>query len=297
MQTLSLSQVTKTFDGVTALDDVSLVVAPGERVALLGHNGAGKSTLMKIVLGLIPSDRGEIRVDGHQPGSAAARACSAYLPENVAFHPALTGLEQLSLYLRLKGERSAAAMALLEQVGLAAAAHRRIGGYSKGMRQRLGLAQALIGAPRLLVLDEPTSGLDPMSRRDFYALLERLAARGAAILLSSHALTEVEARTDRIAILARGRLVANDTLAMLRRAAALPIRIQVSARADSADEVARRLTGVRCNGVMVDLVCPPGEKMARLGQIADLGPLVADVDVLPPSLEDIYSHFSGKESP
>jgi Cu-processing system ATP-binding protein len=124
-----------------------------------------------------------------------------------------------------------------------------------------------------------------------------LAARGAAILLSSHALTEVEARTDRIAILARGRLVANDTLAMLRRAAALPIRFQIAARADSADEVARRLTGTRCNGEIVNLVCPPGEKMARLGQIADLGPLVADVEVLPPSLEDIYSHFSGTEAP
>ena len=123
MQTLTLSQVTKTFDGVTALDGVSLTVSPGERVALLGHNGAGKSTLMKIVLGLIPADQGEVRVDGHLPGSAAARASAAYLPENVAFHPALTGLEQLLLYLRLKGERRAAAMGLLEQVGLAAAAH------------------------------------------------------------------------------------------------------------------------------------------------------------------------------
>jgi Cu-processing system ATP-binding protein len=297
MQTLTLSQVTKTFDGVTALDDVSLTVSPGERVALLGHNGAGKSTLMKIVLGLIPADRGEVRIDGHQPGSAAARASAAYLPENVAFHPALTGLEQLLLYLRLKGERRATAMGLLEQVGLATAARRRIGGYSKGMRQRLGLAQALIGAPRLLVLDEPTSGLDPMSRRHFYALLDRLAARGAAILLSSHALTEVEARTDRIAILVRGRLVANDTLASLRRAAALPIRFQVATRPDTADEVARRLTGARRNGVMVDLLCPPDEKMVRLGQIADLGALVADVEVLPPSLEDIYGHFSGAEAP
>ena len=197
---------------------------------------------MKIVLGLIPADSGEIRVNAHPPGSATARAAAAYLPENVAFHPALTGLEQLSLYLRLKGERSSAAIGLLEQVGLAAAARRRIGGYSKGMRQRLGLAQALIGAPRLLVLDEPTSGLDPVSRRDFYALLDRLAAQGAAILLSSHALTEVEARTDRIAILARGRLVADDTLAALRRAAQLPIRFQLATRPETADEVARRLT-------------------------------------------------------
>ena len=104
MQTLTLSQVTKTFDGNTALSSVSLAVAPGERVALLGHNGAGKSTLMKIVLGLIPADSGEIRVVEARPGSHAARALTAYLPENVAFHPALTGLEQLRCYLRLRGE-------------------------------------------------------------------------------------------------------------------------------------------------------------------------------------------------
>jgi Cu-processing system ATP-binding protein len=292
MQTLTLSQVTKTFDAVTALSDVSLDVAPGERVALIGHNGAGKSTLMKTILGLIPADGGEVRILGSAPGSHAARAATAYLPENVAFHPALTGLEQIGLYLRLRGEHSRAAKGLLERVGLGAAADRRIGGYSKGMRQRVGLAQALIGSPRLLVLDEPTSGLDPVSRREFYAILDDLAAEGAAILLSSHALTEVEARTDRIAILSRGELVADDTLANLSRLAALPIQLQVTARLDTADEVAQRLSGVRHNGARVDLVCGHEDKLARLGQIAGLGGMIEDVQVVPPSLEDIYAHFS-----
>jgi Cu-processing system ATP-binding protein len=292
MQTLTLSQVTKTFDVVTALSDVSLDVTPGERVALIGHNGAGKSTLMKTILGLIPADRGEVRILGSAPGSHAARAATAYLPENVAFHPALTGLEQIGLYLRLRGEHSRAAKGLLERVGLGAAAHRRIGGYSKGMRQRVGLAQALIGRPRLLVLDEPTSGLDPVSRREFYIILDDLAAEGAAILLSSHALTEVEARTDRIAILSHGQLVADDTLANLSRRAALPIQLQVTARHDTADEVAHRLSGVRHNGARVDLVCGHEDKLARLGQIAGLGGMIEDVQVIPPSLEDIYAHFS-----
>jgi Cu-processing system ATP-binding protein len=294
---LTLADVTKSFQGTPALHGVGFTVAPGERVALLGHNGAGKSTLMKIILGLIAADAGRVSVMGAVPGSMGARAVTAYLPENAAFHPALTGLEQIRYYLRLRGEDPKGARTLLEKVGLGEAARRRIGTYSKGMRQRVGLAQALIGAPRLLVLDEPTSGLDPVSRRDFYAVLDDLAGRGAAILLSSHALTEVEARTDRIVILSGGRLMADDTLVGLRRRAALPIRLQVQARPDTADRVAARLTGTRHNGVRVDLVCGPADKLARLGEISALGALIDDVEVIPPSLEDIYSHFSQRDLP
>jgi Cu-processing system ATP-binding protein len=295
MPSLTLSQITKRFDATDALDGVTFDVAPGERVALLGHNGAGKSTLMKIILGLIPATSGAITVLGAAPGSHAARAGTAYLPENVAFHSALTGLEQVRLYLRLRGEPVGAAMELLARVGLAEAATRRIGTYSKGMRQRVGLAQALIGRPRLMVLDEPTSGLDPVSRRDFYAILDDLATQGTAILLSSHALTEVEARTDRIVILSKGRMVANDTLAALRRRAALPIRLQIAARPDAADQVAAALKGGRRNGVMVDLLCADDEKLAQLGHITALGSLVEDIEVIPPSLEDLYTHFSRRD--
>lgn len=292
MTALTLSQVTKTFATNCALDGVGFSVAPGERVALLGHNGAGKSTLMKIILGLIGFDSGTVSVLGAAPGSHTARRQLAYLPENVAFHPSLTGLEQLRYYLRLRGENPSAAPALLERVGLGHAAKRRIGTYSKGMRQRVGLAQALIGAPRLLILDEPTSGLDPVSRREFYAMLDQLAADGAAILLSSHALTEVEARTDRIVILSKGVMVANDTLAALRRQAAMPIHLHITARPGQADAVARQLDGARVNGERVDLTCAPDQKLARLSAITALGPMIDDVEVLPPSLEDLYTHFS-----
>ena len=292
MQTLTLSQVTKAFGGTIALADASLNVAPGERVALLGHNGAGKSTMMKIILGLIPADHGDVEIVGAKPGSRAARAVTAYLPENVAFHPSLTGLEQIRFYLRLRGEDPRLAKSLLDRLGLGPAASRRIGTYSKGMRQRVGIAQALIGKPRLLVLDEPTSGLDPVSRREVYEILDQLAGEGAGILLSSHALTEVEARTDRIAILSKGVMVANDSLSSLRRRAALPIQLQVTARPDAVDEVARRLAGTRMNGARVDLTCRDDEKLNRLGQIAELGQMIEDLEVVPPSLEDLYTHFS-----
>jgi Cu-processing system ATP-binding protein len=293
--TLTISTLTKTFAGVKALDAVSLTVEPGTRVALLGHNGAGKSTMMKIILGLIPFDSGTVDVCGAAPGSAAARGQVAYLPENAAFHPALTGQEQIGHYLSLRGESPKLALDLLERVGLHGAAKRRIGTYSKGMRQRVGLAQALIGKPRLLVLDEPTSGLDPVSRRDFYALLDGLAADGAAILLSSHALTEVEARTDRILILSGGRMVAKGTLADLRREAALPVALHVTARNGYATEIATALPGaIRVDGDL-RLTCAQGDKLAVLARITGLGDKVADVEVVPPSLEDIYSHFSRRD--
>lgn len=293
--TLKISQLTKTYAGVKALDQVSLTVEPGSRVALLGHNGAGKSTMMKIILGLIPFDSGSVTVCGAAPGSAAARAQVAYLPENAAFHPALTGEEQIAYFLSLRGEDPKRARDLLDRVGLHGAARRRIGTYSKGMRQRVGLAQALIGKPRLLVLDEPTSGLDPVSRRDFYALLDGLASEGAAVLLSSHALTEVEARTDRIVILSQGHMVATGTLGDLRRTAALPVTMHVTARNGYASEIAEALPGAIRVGADLRLSCAQENKLGILARVADLGEKVADIEVVPPSLEDIYSHFSRRD--
>ncbi len=293
--TLKISELTKNYSGVRALDAVSLAVEPGSRVALLGHNGAGKSTMMQIILGLIPFDSGSVEVCGAAPGSAAAREQVAYLPENTAFHPALTGEEQIGHFLSLRGEDPRKARELLERVGLHDAARRRIGTYSKGMRQRVGLAQALIGKPRLLVLDEPTSGLDPVSRRDFYALLDGLAAEGASVLLSSHALTEVEARTDRILILSQGRMVATGSLADLRRTAALPVTMHVTAKNGYASDIARELPGAIRVGADLRLSCAQEDKLGILARVAGLGEKVADIEVVPPSLEDIYSHFSRRD--
>jgi len=294
--TLSVERACVRRGRVEALSDVSLGVAAGERVALIGHNGAGKSTLMKAALGLLPLSAGVIAIAGHAPGSHAARAVTAYLPENVAFHPALTGREALTLFARLRGA-ARQVPALLEKVGLGRAADRRVATYSKGMRQRLGLAQALLARPRLAVLDEPTSGLDPVSRAEFYEHVDALAADDTAVLISSHALTELEARTERIAILRAGRLVADDTLSALRRRARLPIRLRVAAQPDRAGEVAAGLGGARVNGHAVELSCTPESKLEALGRIAGLGAAVEDVDIAPPSLDDLYRHFSGEGRP
>jgi len=274
------------------LKGVSLELAEGERLALLGHNGAGKTTLIRMILGLTAIDGGSITVAGARPGSGPARAATAYLPEAVAFHRALTGREQLRLFARLAGEPGRVVGELLDRVGLTEAADRRIGTWSKGMRQRLGLAQVLLGRPRIALLDEPTTGLDPISRRDFYDIVNEMAGRGTAVLVSSHALTELEARTDRIAILRKGALVADDSLAALRARAHLPIRLRLSTPGNEADRIAETLGGQRVNGRRVELTCFQSEKMERLGQITALGPLVDDLEVVPPSLEDLYRHFA-----
>jgi len=273
---------------------VSLSVSAGERVALLGHNGAGKTTLIRMILGLTKVDSGSISVCGHAPGSPKARAISAYLPESVAFHKALSGREQLRLFARLAGQPVSKVDALLEKVGLSDAADRKIGTWSKGMRQRLGLAQVMIGQPKVALLDEPTSGLDPISRQEFYEIVDDMAKAGTAVLVSSHALTELEARTDRIAILRKGCLVASDSLANLRRQAHLPIRLKVTTPGNEADKVAAQLGGQRVNCKGVEIVCDQTEKMGRLGAITALGGLVDDVEVIPPSLEDLYRFYEAK---
>ncbi len=290
---LSIDHVLKDRGKTRVLDDITLSLAPGQRVALLGHNGAGKSTLIKSILGLTPIHGGAIRIGDATPGSAQARRETAYLPEAVSFHPALTGREQLTLFAHLSGAK-ADVPGLLERVGLSDALDRRIGTYSKGMRQRLGLAQVLLGQPKVALLDEPTSGLDPISRQDLYAIIDELAAQGTAVLIASHALTEVEARTDRIAIMRKGRMVADDTLNNLSALAGLPIRLKVRASANP-DVLAAELGGNRINGASVELLCAPEDKMEALRRIAGLGDAVADVEMTPPKLEDLYRHYAQED--
>ena len=216
---LAVRGLRKRYGSIEALKGVDLEVGEGELVGLLGPNGAGKSTLVKIAVGLVRPTAGAAEVAGARAGSRPARRALGYLAELFRFPGWYTADEVLELHQRLAGSHGGAAerRRLLELVALDEAATRRVDGMSKGMQQRLGVAQALVGEPRILLLDEPTSALDPVGRRTVRLLLEELRGRGVSVLLNSHLLSEIELVCDRVAILLGGELVAAGTPAELSR--------------------------------------------------------------------------------
>jgi ABC-type multidrug transport system ATPase subunit len=214
---LEVKNLVKVYPGaVTALSGVDLAVGNG-MFGLLGPNGAGKSTLMKIVAGLLEPTSGEVTLDGADvlADPVAVHARLGYLPQDFGFYPHLTGEQMLAYLLRLKGVEASGGLKklvaeLLERVNLTFAAKRKLKGYSGGMRQRLGIAQAVAGDPRLIVVDEPTAGLDPEERQRFYRILAELAS-DRIVLLSTHIVEDVAVLCPRFAVISRGRLVAQTT--------------------------------------------------------------------------------------
>ena len=211
------SGLRKRYGRQQAVEDVSFEVGRGEIVGLLGPNGAGKTSVIKMLLGLVHPDEGEVMLLGQPGADPAARARVGYLPELFRYQPWLSPVEVLTLHGRLSGIGVTAKERrdCLSLVGLAERADDRLGGFSKGMQQRLGLAVALVAGPELVVLDEPTSALDPLGRADVRDLVLGLKARGVAVLLNSHLIGEVERVCDRVVILDRGRVAASGTLTEL----------------------------------------------------------------------------------
>ena len=268
----------KRYGSVTALDGVDLHVEEGELVGLLGPNGAGKSTLVKIGCGLVRATDGEAQVCGAAAGSREARAVMGYLAELFRFPGWASADELLLLHQRLAGSSGGEAerAELLELVGLTEARSRRVENMSKGMQQRLGIAQALVGTPRFLFLDEPTSALDPGGRRTVRGLLEELRRRGVAVLLNSHLLSEIELVCDRVVILSRGKTVAEGRPSDLARARGVEVDVDGGTRLFEAAE---------------------REDVPRI--VADLvasGERVYGVRVLETTLEEIYLEAVGDEA-
>lgn len=293
---VSLRGVSKHYGAIRAVDGVDLSVRRGELYGLIGHNGAGKSTLIKMMLGLTAPTAGEILVTGTSVrghGFRAVRRRIGYLPENLVLYDNLSGNETLHFFARLKGADKASCPALLERLGLAGAAHRPVREYSKGMRQRLGFAQALLGAPQVLFLDEPTSGLDPAAIRDFYAVLQDLRAQGVTMLISSHILAELQDRVDRLAIISNGCLQAQGSVQTLREQLDLPLRMTLQLGPSSAAEVRQRLgalegVALREQAGRLTVECPRAAKMVVLAALAPMATQMTDLHIHEPSLEDVF---------
>jgi Cu-processing system ATP-binding protein len=291
-----LQRVTRRFGALVAVNEVDLALYPGECVGLVGHNGAGKTSIIKLMLGLLRPSAGRVSVLGQDPAAGAgvrARRELGYLPENVALYPALTGEETLAFYARLKGVDPAGNAALLARVGLVEAAKRRVGTYSKGMRQRLGLAQALLGRPHALLLDEPTSGLDPALRQSFYALVRDVREAGAAVLLSSHALAELDGVVDRVVVMNRGRKIADGDIHELRGLAGIRPRLRVRLANGAPACTRSRFAGwqEQANGIL-ELECTEREILDRLRSLPDTAQAV---EVVRPTLDDVYACFLRRE--
>ena len=297
---ITLRNVSKHYRNHHAVDSLDLSINKGESLALIGHNGAGKTTLLKLILGLTRPNTGRIKVNGQEPSPTSDRKSIAFLPEIVSFPGSMTGNELIKFYARLKNLPESECNERLELVGLTDAASRKVATYSKGMRQRLGLAQALLGEPELILLDEPTSGLDPSLRKKFYNIIEDCKSTGTTILISSHALSEIETRIDRIAILKRGRLVIHGTLDELRAAADLPVQIRVSTvtgETPIVSDVLKPETPFRkFNDHCIEFDCHQDEKLHVLQNLSRIPSGVTDIEILPPRLDDLYIHFAGEES-
>lgn len=295
--------VSKVYGKTRALEDVSLTLTKGASLALVGHNGAGKSTLIKLILGLIKPSSGEVRVFHQQPTANAfnqLRSKIGYLPEQCLFQKNLTGRETLKFYAQLKGMALGNFKDVFDRVDLLEAADRKVGTYSKGMRQRLGVAQALLGKPELLVLDEPTSGLDPIARQNIYKIIGEEKARGASVLISSHVLTELDDRIDQVAIVNMGKLAAVGTIPVLRRKIQMKSQILLQAPNSILSEIEQEIGAVwPCaygHSRLLKITCDPDDKVAVLGQVMAFSAGIENIEIQEPSLELVYNAYSQSTS-
>ena len=302
---LEASGLTKTFGSVTAVDALDLRVRKGEVYGFLGPNGAGKTTTIKMMLGLTHPDAGNVLVEGEELSRRPheLKRIIGYLPERVSFYDNLTALQTLEFFAEVKGAGRKGLEELLESVGLGAFAKKRVKTFSKGMRQLLGVAQVFIGEPRILILDEPTTGLDPNWARTVKDRVADAKKRGLTVFFSSHILTEVEELADRVAIINRGRLTAEDSVTALRSQLELKPRLFITIGGD-ANVAGKAVEGVKgagrifWDGSALIVECDPKSKVKVLGAIEGAGVEVLDFRTAEPSLEEVFLRLteSSKEA-
>ncbi len=295
---ISLSKVAKVFSKKQVLKSITLNLTPGKLIALVGNNGQGKTTLIKLMLGLLQADAGDIFINGQLASSlrtAKQKALIGYLPETTAFYPNLTGQETLSYFSALKQAPSNKIDELFKTVGLDQAKNYRVKTYSKGMKQRLGLAQALLGSPKLLLLDEPTNGLDPSGINEFYQVLEKLKNSNVSILMSSHLLAEVETRADELAFLKNGVIRVYGTVDELINAANLPSIIKFHKGAAFNQNILNEILQLHDleekyipQTEMFVITCQPAQKQQLLLALLSSSELITKLSVNDPGLEQLF---------
>lgn len=300
---VEITALSKYYGGFAAVKDVSCQIPRGKVFALLGHNGAGKSTMIKMILDLVKPTSGRIIIDGEsyrdRPNEIKLKL--GYLPERMNFYDNLTAWETMRFFAKLKDLPEQRCFKVLEQVGLGDAMHKRVGAFSKGMQQRLGLAQAIMHQPRLLILDEPTTGLDPMGILELKKMLRQWNAEGTTVFFSSHNLGDVQELAHLVAIMSQGTMVANGTLAELQAKLNLKVKLKLQLAGQYPYSwlmqlATKGLGPMEVEGDRLILTCKVGEKGKILGQILAEGIHITDFTVEEPGLDIIYQEVMQRES-
>jgi ABC-2 type transport system ATP-binding protein len=279
---------------ITAVDDLDLNVHRGEVYGFLGPNGAGKTTTLRMLLGLIKPSSGKARVLGESPGTSASLSKVGALVESPAFYPYLSGRDNLRVVARYSGAEKSRIEEALDQVELSGRAKDKYKKYSLGMKQRLGVAAALLKDPELLILDEPTNGLDPQGMADMRRLIRELGRGERTVLLSSHLLGEVEQICDRVGVIQKGKLVAEGTVAELRGESGLYVRVEPI---EEAAQVSARLAGVQeveQKDGLLRLTIDPGRAAELNGKLVEAGLRVSELRPAEQSLEDVFLQLTGE---
>ncbi|MDQ3590129.1 MAG: ABC transporter ATP-binding protein [Actinomycetota bacterium] len=281
---------------ITAVDRLNLAVRRGEVYGFLGPNGAGKTTTLRMLLGLIEPTSGAARVLGQEPGSPASLRGVGALVESPAFYPYLSGYDNLKVVSRYAGVPRRRIREVLETVELSGRAKDKFKKYSLGMKQRLGVAAALLKDPELLILDEPTNGLDPKGMADMRALVRELGSGERTVLLSSHLLGEVEQICDRVGVIHKGILVAEGTIAELRGEEGLLVRAEPFEEARQIAERIKGVEGVTVADGMLRLATDPGRAAEINAKLVSAGLRVSELRPAEQSLEEVFLELTGGET-
>jgi ABC-type multidrug transport system ATPase subunit len=296
---IEVSGLRKTYNHVPAVNNVSFCVNKGEIFGFLGPNGAGKTTTIKAILDLIHADAGTITINGidvRTKGKQAKRYVG-YMPEKVAFYDNLTALQNMNFYAEIKHASKQDCIDLIEELGLGDTGKKRVGKFSKGMLQRLGMARALLGNPPILILDEPSGGLDPRGVVLIRDKILEMKKKGTTIFVSSHILSEIQEICDRVGIINKGVLVAQDSVEGLSKKLNLKpqMNITVDKLSASIEEAVRKLPGVdhvQGKGNTLEIICDGAMKAKVILAITNAGAIIQNLQTKEPSLEEVFMRYT-----
>lgn len=292
---IEINGLTKKYKGFKAVDNLSFNVKTGEIFGFLGPNGAGKTTTIKALLGLIHADSGVMKINGYniKENEIDAKKKIGYLPERTSFYDNLTPVQTLNFFCELKGEDKSVVMPLLKEVGLEDSLDKKVGAFSKGMVQLLGIAQTMIGKPSIYILDEPTGGLDARWVKVVRDKIKMLQKQGVTVIFSSHILSEVQTLCDRVAIINKGKLIAEDTVPNLNRHLNIKPRLEITIKGleGRVPKIISDLKGVEEVEAKDDtlfVTCEPTVRVKVISSLEEAGFQIDNIKTIEPSLEDAF---------